>query len=180
VVVVAGLLVTAGTAFAFFSTTGSGVGSATVGDSTALKLYGSTPAGGAGQGTLYPGTAVTFTLKADNPSKGIQRIGTVTLTGIRACTGAGSVWTPSLNSGNGGCSGSGTEQTTCETVSNINPSTTANFSMVDVPVNQDLAGNATSVPLGGQFTFGQLAMNNLSTNQDLCKNASLYLILSSN
>ena len=84
-------------AWAYFTANGSGSGSATVGTSSTLALHGSTI------GTLYPGTTVSISFTVDNPSSGTQRLGTIYLAGVKACTGSGSAWDPSLNSGAGGC-----------------------------------------------------------------------------
>ena len=94
--------------WAYFTANGSGSGTATVGTSSNLVLHGSTV------GTLYPGTTVPISFTVDNPGGGTERLGTIYLAGVKACTGASSSWDPSLNSGAGGCSNSGTEQTTCE------------------------------------------------------------------
>ncbi|HEY4235863.1 MAG TPA: hypothetical protein VGM45_00840 [Gaiellaceae bacterium] len=157
-------------AWAFFTANGSGSGTAAVGTSSALTLHGATV------GTLYPGTTVPISFTVDNPSSGHQQLGTIYLAGVKACTGAGSSWDPSLNSGAGGCSNSGTEQTTCESVDagNAGDANLSNFYMVDVSENQDLAGNATGV---SATNGGTLKMNNLSSSQDSCKNANLYLQL---
>jgi hypothetical protein len=157
-------------AWAFFTASGSGSGTATVGTSSALTLHGATV------GTLYPGATVSISFTVDNPSSGHQQLGTIYLAGVKACTGAGSSWDPSLNSGAGACSNSGTEQTTCESVDpgNAGDANLSNFYMLDVTENQDLAGNATGV---SATNGGTLKMNNLSSSQDSCKNANLYLQL---
>jgi hypothetical protein len=156
--------------WAYFTANGSGSGSATVGTSSTLTLHGSTT------GLLYPGTTAPISFTVDNPSSGTQRLGTIYLAGVKACTGAGSSWDPSLNSGAGGCSSSGTEQATCESVDpgNAADANASNFYMADVAENQDLAGNASGV---SATNGGTLKMNNLSSSQDSCKNASLYLQL---
>jgi hypothetical protein len=172
-VVLAALLVAAVAAiaaWAYFTANGSGSGSATVGTSSTLTLHGSTT------GTLYPGTTVSMSFTVDNPSSGTQRLGTIYLAGVKACTGTGSSWDPSLNSGAGGCSNGGTEQTTCESVDpgNTSNANASNFYMADVAENQDLAGNASGV---SATNSGTLKMNNLSSSQDSCKNANLSLQL---
>ncbi|MGH9164413.1 MAG: hypothetical protein ACRDZW_02725 [Acidimicrobiales bacterium] len=65
-----------GLAFAYFTTTGAGTGSATVGTSTALVLTGTTT------GTLYPGTSVPVSFNAANSSTGNQFVGTITLASV--------------------------------------------------------------------------------------------------
>lgn len=156
--------------WAYFTANGSGSGTASVGTSSTLALHGSTV------GTLYPGTTVPVSFTVDNPSSGHQQLGTIYLMGVKACTGAGSSWDPSLNAGAGGCSNSGTEQTGCESVDagNAADANASNFYMADVTENQDLAGNASGV---SATNGGTLKMNNLSSSQDSCKNAALYLQL---
>jgi len=168
VVLVAALAAIGG--WAYFSANGSGSGTATVGTSSNLVLHGSTV------GTLYPGSNVSLSFTVDNPGGGTERLGTIYLTGVKACTGAGSSWDPSLNSGAGGCSNSGTEQTSCESVDpgNASDANASNFYLADVTENQDLTGGASGV---SATNGGTLKMNNLSSSQDSCKNANVYLQL---
>jgi len=156
--------------WAYFSANGSGSGTATVGTSSNLALHGSTV------GTLYPGSSVSISFTVDNPGGGTQRLGTIYLAGVKACTGASSSWDPSLNSGAGGCSNSGTEQTGCESVDpgNASDANASNFYLADVTESQDLTGGASGV---SATNGGTLKMNNLSSSQDSCKNANLYLQL---
>jgi len=156
--------------WAYFSANGSGSGTATVGTSSNLALHGSTV------GTLYPGSSVSISFTVDNPGGGTQRLGTIYLAGVKACTGASSSWDPSLNSGAGGCSNSGTEQTGCESVdpANASDANASNFYLADVTESQDLTGGASGV---SATNGGTLKMNNLSSSQDSCKNANLYLQL---
>jgi hypothetical protein len=156
--------------WAYFTANGSGSATATVGTSSNLTLHGSTT------GTLYPGSTVSISFTVDNPGGGTERLGTIYLAGVKACTGASSSWDPSLNSGAGGCSNSGTEQTGCESVDpgNAADANASNFYMADVAENQDLAGNASGV---SATNGGTVKMNNLSSSQDSCKNANLYLQL---
>ncbi len=168
VVLVAALAAIGG--WAYFSANGSGSATATVGTSSNLVLHGSTV------GTLYPGSNVSISFTVDNPGGGTERLGTIYLAGVKACTGAGSSWDPSLNSGAGGCSNSGTEQTSCESVDpgNASDANASNFYLADVTENQDLTGGASGV---SATNGGTLKMNNLSSSQDSCKNANLYLQL---
>ncbi len=152
-------LVFAAGAFAYFTTGGSGTGTASVGTSSALTIHGTA-------GTLYPGTSTTVNFTVDNPSSGYQQLGTIHLASVKACVGAGSWWSAS------GCTAGGTEVTGCESVepgpTNTN---TADFYMPDLAANQDIAsGTGQSVT-----ATGTLWMNDLSTNQDACKNANLTL-----
>jgi hypothetical protein len=157
-------------AYAYFTANGSGSATATVGTSATVTLHGTT------SGTLYPGSTVSASFTVDNPSTGHQLLGTIYLAGVKACTGASSSWDPSLNSGAGGCSNSGTEQTTCESVDagNTSDANASNFYMADVVENQDLAGSSSGVSV---TNGGTLKLNNLNSSQDSCKNASLYLQL---
>ena len=118
--------------------------------------------------------SISFTV--DNPSTGHQQLGTIYLSGVKACTGSGSSWDPALNSGAGGCSNSGTEQTGCKSVDpgNAADANASNFYLADVTENQDIAGSSNGV---NATNGGTLKMNNLSSAQDSCKNANLYLQL---
>jgi hypothetical protein len=68
-----GILGIAVGAYAYFSTTGSGTTTATVGSSSALVLKGTVT------GNLYPGTSSPVSLTVDNSSSGKQRVGTISL-----------------------------------------------------------------------------------------------------
>ena len=76
-----GALALAGAAVAYFTTTGSGSATATVGSSSAVVVKATVG------GTLYPGVSQTVTFTIDNPSPGAQRVGTITVTGITAGRG---------------------------------------------------------------------------------------------
>jgi hypothetical protein len=145
-----------GAAVAYFSASGSGTGTASVGTSSALTIHGST------SGSLYPGVSGTVSFTADNPSAGKQKSGTIHLASIVACDQAFS----------GGTCASGHEVTSCESVeTGATDANTANFWMPDVAANQDLAsGNGQSVT-----ATGSLKMNDLATSQDACKNVNLLL-----
>jgi hypothetical protein len=154
----------AGVAYAYFSASGSGTGSATVGTSSALTLHGTSGS------TLYPGVTSTVSFTVDNPSPGKQQVGTIHLVSVKACVGASSSWNGSA------CSSGGTEATTCETVeTGSSDLTTANFWMPDVVSNQDVAsGNGQTISATGTLT-----MNDLSSAQDACKTANLTLSFTS-
>ncbi len=64
------------TAFAYFTTTGSGTGSASVGSSSAVTIHGTT------DDTLYPGTSTTVHFTIDNPSDGNQYVATIKLDSV--------------------------------------------------------------------------------------------------
>lgn len=160
------LLLSAG-AVAYFTAGGSGSGSATVGTSSTITLHGTT------SGTLYPGTSVGVTLSADNPSPGHQLVGTVHLSGIKACTGGtgnDSVWTGSAcsDSANGGTEVAGCEDLDNGSSSNAN---SHDFYMADVVENQNLASGSGI----GLTNSGTLSMNDLASSQNQCKNVNLYL-----
>jgi hypothetical protein len=151
--------------WAYFTTTGSGNGTATVGTSSALTLTGT-----AGT-TLYPGTSSAITFTVTNPSTGHQQLGTIHLSGVKACVGAGSSWNGTA------CTASGVEATGCESSeTGASDTNTANFWMKDVVENQDVAGGASGV---AATNSGTLQMNNLASAQDSCKNANLTLLLTS-
>ncbi len=155
-------LVFAAGAVAYFTTAGSGTGTASVGTttSTPLTIHGSSAT------TLLPGVSSTVTFKVDNPSAGYEQLGTIHLASVNACVGANSWWNGS------GCSNGGSEAFGCETVETVSPDTnTADFYMPDVQANQDIA-SGTNQPV---TKTGTLTMNDLTTSQDACKNANLTL-----
>src|SRR5579863_10185497 len=80
------LLLLAGGAVAYFTTSGSGTGTATVGTNSALTIHGTSAS------TLYPGTSSTVSFTVDNPSAGNQQLGTIHLASVKACVGSGSSW----------------------------------------------------------------------------------------
>jgi hypothetical protein len=141
---------------AYFTSGGSGTGTATVGTSSTFTIHGTTTS------TLYPGTSTPVNFTVDNPSSGHQLLGTIHLSSIVACNTAFV---------SGACP-SGHEITSCESAeTGSSDTTTANFWMPDVVANQDFPpGNGQAVTASGTLT-----MNNLSSNQDACKNANLLL-----
>lgn len=158
-------VLTAG-AVAYFTAGGSGSGSASVGTTANLVLHGTT------SGNLYPGSSLTVNLTADNPGNSKAQVGTVQLTGIKACSGTGSTWTGTA------CSNGGTEVSSCE---DFDPGSAANanahdFYMANVAENQELPANSTGTALTNS---GTLTMNDLASSQDQCKNVNLYLQLTS-
>jgi hypothetical protein len=68
-----GALLVAGAAIAYFTSSGSGTATATVGSSSAVTLKATVT------GSLYPGTSSSVTFTVDNPSSGKQRVGTISL-----------------------------------------------------------------------------------------------------
>lgn len=75
------VLAIAAGAYAYFTTSGSGTVTATVGTSSAVTLKGTVT------GNLYPGSSSPVTLTVDNPSAGKQRVGTISLEKITADAG---------------------------------------------------------------------------------------------
>ena len=131
-------------AYAYFSTTGAGSGSGTVGSDTALAIHqaGIIYSNAASDNALLPGTSATVSLSVDNPSSAHQQLGTVAVS---------SITTDAAHAG-------------CDTATN--PTW---FSTTTDVVNQDYAsGNGQAVPGTITVTF-----NNLNVNQDVCKSAPL-------
>jgi len=138
-------LALAGVAFAYFTSSGSGTGTATVGSSSAVTLHASISS------NLFPGSSSPVSFTVDNPSSGVQRVGTVSLSSI------------SVDGAHSSCS---------TTISGGNP----DFTMAAVPVNQVFPpGNGQSVS-----ATGTLAMNETGVNQDGCQGATLTLHLTNN
>jgi hypothetical protein len=75
------VVVVASGAYAYFSTNGSGTGTASVGSSAAVTLHATVG------GSLYPGTSSPVSFTVDNPSAGAQRVGTITLSSITVDAG---------------------------------------------------------------------------------------------
>jgi hypothetical protein len=155
---------------AYLNGSGAGTGAASVGAGSPVTVRGTT------SGTLYPGSVVPVSFTADNPSVGHERIGTVYLAGVKACTGAGSSWDPGLGGGEGGCSNGGAEQATCESFDpgDAADANRSDFYMPDVAENEDIAGTSAGVAL---TAGGALKMNNLASAQDTCESARIYLRL---
>jgi hypothetical protein len=147
--------------YAYFSASGSGTATATVGTSSALTLHGTA------SGTLYPGLSTTVSFTADNPSSGSERIGTIHLASVVACDTAFVA---------GACP-SGHEVASCESIDDgsVGNAGASDFYMADVAANQNVAsGNGQSITATGTLT-----MNNLATSQDTCKSTNLLLSLTS-
>jgi hypothetical protein len=149
---VVGVLVCAGAAFAYFTSTGSGSGNATVGSSSAFTVNVAAASGGA----LYPGSGTqTLSYTVTNPSSGAQS--------LRATTASVASSGGNITTG----SGAGTPVTGCLaswfTATNTAPT----------PLPQNLAGGATS-------TSGSVAvtMQDSGTNQDPCQGATPNITVS--
>ncbi len=135
-------LAATGAAIAYFTSSGSGTGTASVGSASAVTLHATV------NSNLYPGSSSPVSLTVDNPSSGVQRVGTVTLSSI------------SVDSGHSGCS---------TVITGGNP----DFTMAPVNVNEVFPpGNGQSVAATGTLT-----MNETGVNQDPCQGATLTLHL---
>jgi hypothetical protein len=77
----AGTVVAVGAAIAYFTTTGSGTGSATVGTSSAVTIHGTAAT------SLFPGTSSTVSFTVDNPSQGSQRVNAIQLESVTTDAG---------------------------------------------------------------------------------------------
>jgi hypothetical protein len=75
------VLIVAGAAIAYFTSTGAGTATATVGSSSAVTLHGTTAS------TMYPGTTGTVSFTLDNPSPGTERVGTIHLASVATDAG---------------------------------------------------------------------------------------------
>lgn len=140
-----GVLAIGGAAFAYFTSSGSGTGAAEVGSASAVTLHATVTS------DLYPGSSSPVSLTVDNPSSGVQRVGTVTLASI------------SVDPGHASCS---------TVIAGGNP----DFTMAPVHVNEVISpGNGQSVAANGTLT-----MNETGVNQDACQGAALTLHLTNN
>jgi hypothetical protein len=138
-------LAVVGVAFAYFTSSGSGTGTATAGSSSAVTLHATI------SNSLYPGSSSPVSFTVDNPSSGVQRVGTVSLSSITV---------------------DGLHSECKTTITGGNP----DFTMAAVPVNQVInPGNGQSVAATGTLT-----MNETGTNQDPCQGATLTLHLTNN
>jgi hypothetical protein len=154
-------LTAAGFAFAYFTSSGTGTGTATVGTDSAIVIHGTTSS------ALYPGTQTSVSFSVDNTGGGTQKLGTITLASVAACSAN---W--SGNTCANGAAGVG-NVTGC---GSVDPGSATNaqasdFYMADVPVNKAIAtGTGQSL-----IQAGTLVMNNLNRSQDACKSAHLLL-----
>ena len=131
-------------AYAYFTTTGAGTGSGTVGTSKALVVNqaGITYSNAGTDNALMPGVTATVTFTVDNTSSANQQLGTISVSGIT---------TDVAHAG-------------CDTATN--PTW---FSTTSDVVNHDYApGNTQAVSGSLTVTF-----NDLNVIQDVCKGAPL-------
>ena len=122
-------LAAAGTAIAFFTSSGSGTGTAAVGSSSPVTLHATISS------NLYPGSSSPVTFTVDNPSSGSQRVGTITLASI------------SVDAGHSGCS---------TTIGGGNPDFTMPAVAVNKVFG---SGNGQSVTPGGTLTMNETGVN---------------------
>jgi hypothetical protein len=144
--------------YAYFTTTGTGSGTASVGTSSNLTLAGTAAS------TVYPGTSSAVSFTANNTSPGHQLLGTIYLASVQA-------YPTALDRTNGTNVIGG-----CGSVDpgNVGNAGTSDYYMADVAANQDFgpSGSPQAVTAGGT-----LVMNNLNASQDACKGAFLKLNL---
>ena len=142
------VLALAGGAVAFWTSTGTGSGTATVGTTTPLTI---TPV--TFTGPLYPGgTAATSSIKINNPGASSVQVANVVLdTSLPA-------------SGNGALSGIGGLPAGC-----LAADFTFNANIAS-PITIAAGGSAT-------VTTGTLSMANTAVNQDACKGATPTIYL---
>lgn len=117
--------------YAYFTSSGSGTGTATVGSTAAVALHGTTA------GSLYPGTSSTVSFTLDNPSTGHQFLNTIHLAGVTADVGHASCdvtdfTMPNVTANQDFPAGNG------QTVN-----ATGTLSMANTAVNQDACQGAT-------------------------------------
>ncbi len=122
-------LTATGAAIAYFTSSGSGTGTAAVGSSSAVTLHATISS------SLYPGSSSPVTLTVDNPSSGSQRVGTVTLASI------------SVDAGHSACS---------TTISGGNPDFTMPAVAVNKVFP---SGNGQSVTPTGTLTMNETGVN---------------------
>jgi hypothetical protein len=147
-------------AYAYWTTDGTGTGTATVGtDADNLVLHGSVA------DLMYPGgPGATVSFEVDNPSDFNQSVSEIQLVDVDAYPTA----LDRTNETNelAGCGGPN--------------SATSDFQMADVTVDPATDGDIDPNAVGQDLTTtGTLYMNNLDSNQDACKNAFLTLNLTS-
>ena len=175
IALIATLVVAAGAsvgAYAYFTDSGAGTGTGTVGTATPFVIAGTN------SGDLYPGNFVTESFAVTNNANANQEIGTITLSGVKACDGAGSSWNGT------GCSASGTEVTDCESFSGAaSDPGGVDFYMAPVVENQDMwihdTYSATTSPALANPS-ATLYMDDLNASQNSCENANITFSFTSN
>ena len=171
----------AGAAFAYFTSTGAGNGSASVGTTGSnIAVEGtSTP-------SLVPGKSTTMSFTAYNYANFNQAITTINLSGVVACKAAlATPATTSFTSAKTAPTCSDTDSTlvandhACEAGLAGSDATTDWFSMPAVSENDgsgsfDLAPATGSTPSSASLpSNGTITMNDLDVNQDACQGLNL-------
>jgi len=166
-------------AYAYFTSTGTGSGTATVG-TAANNIYVSGTAG-----TLYPGgPAGTLSFSAKNFANFSQSITTIHATSVQACVG---VWsTPNLGSYPvvaPTCPDSApadlADDASCGTLSSGPANeTTKNFRVADIAVDPNNDGHLAANANRPLATTGLISMNDTGSNQDSCKSKNLLITFS--
>ncbi|NYG07307.1 hypothetical protein BJ986_001794 [Phycicoccus badiiscoriae] len=137
-----------GVAFAYWSTSGTGTGSATTGTVNPVKIN----ATGTAVSGLYPGApARNVSGNFDNPNAGTVYVNQVT---VAVAPG----WSKQADGTKAAC-------------------TAADFTITQPSATAHEIASGTGVDAWGPAT---IAMNNLPTNQDNCKNVTVDLVFSSN
>lgn len=141
---VAAMLAASIGAYAYFTTSGAGSGSGTVGSASALVINqaGITYSNAGSDNALVPGTSATVTFTVDNPSSANQQLGTISVS---------SITTDGAHAG-------------CDTA--VNPTW---FSTTTDVVDHDFGPGNTQM-VSGSLT---VTFNDLAVPQDICKGAPL-------
>lgn len=141
-------------AYAYWTTTGAGSGSASVAASNGtITLHGTAPT------QLYPGGSSSVTFTADNAGASNLYVQTIHLVGVDAFSDAARTIPIPV----------GTSATDCDT---------SQFSMPDVTSNTTVLAGASAQAVSGTGTLSYA--NDPVNNQDGCKSAYLTLNLTSN
>jgi hypothetical protein len=124
---VVAVLAAAGAAVAYFTSTGTGSATATVGTSSALTVNG-TPSG-----SLYPGASATVNFTASNPSPGHEYLATIHLASLtvdssHATAGCSATWfsMPDVTANQDIPSGTGAGSTTVTATGSLSMSNSGN------------------------------------------------------
>ncbi len=130
-------LAVAGVALAYFTTSGSGTGNATVGSSSAVTLHATVSS------NLYPGTSSPVSFTVDNPSSGSQRVGTITLSSITVDAGHSSCSTTITGGNPDFAMPAVTVNQTFAAGNNQSVTPTGTLTMKETGANQDACQGAT-------------------------------------
>jgi hypothetical protein len=159
---VVGVLAIAGAAFAYFTASGTGGGTASVGTSSTVNLAGTI------SGTLYPGgSAAGVSVVVTNEGAGSQHVASVSLASV-AIDHNSTTYTGTTDAQKA-------LWDACNVTSN---SANSAFTMSDITVNHTYTKHGTA---GDNSTVtGSLQMNDTGVSQDNCQGAPLALTFSSN